>query len=340
MAKRRYSNRSKKIQPAVQTMTFVVPEGNSYLDLSLAASLANRRQYDQQLNWAVSGFTVLSGATTGQNLSIFKLPETWVCENSLVKSRALWNKMNDQVLDEEPAIEGRFADFKVNFDSDMVSQDIQTQTLPLGKILTPLSEDGNTGVIHTTNSLTNADFVLPGVSPRADWVYSTIQIPNDGAPGNTQEYSLHVVGADTAGANQSRGLIKGYARSRSRPQSQDPNVPLTEGWMTELFDVGDANEEIRDDLTADNDRPPYPVSPEETSGDFYPGGDQEYDGGQLHDICVLSGTQVAGKNKLSGGVFQAGLVKFNLGAGAGGILIQVHLVPGPHRGYLCSKVGA
>lgn len=67
MAKRKYS-KMKKIQPSVQTLTFAYSvtdssSQNEYIDLSQVASLVNRRFYRQGINWAVSGFKFLLGAT-------------------------------------------------------------------------------------------------------------------------------------------------------------------------------------------------------------------------------------------------------------------------------------
>lgn len=344
MAYRRSNGKGRKrskLQPAVRTLTFIAPGGISYIDLSLAASIANRRSYSQNVNWAVSGFTILSGSATGAALSVFKLPETWVMENALVKSNAMWSKMNEQVLDNEPSIQGRYHDFKVYFDSVMASANalgvgIQCQLQAGGTILTPLSEDAATGTLHTTNSLTTTDFkdVAP-VSPRGDWDYSKIQIPNVAVPGATVEFTIHAVGADSG---QSKSCIEGYGLSRSRPHEIDPNNPTVGGWMTELFDLGDNQEEIREDLEGDNDRPPYAVRGTTSSSEAYPGGSTEFDGGQLHEIVVLSGTQIGGKTRMSGGVFQCGLMKLNNSGDP--VMIQVHLAPGPHRGYMTEKVGA
>lgn len=329
--------RRTKIQPAVQTLTFAIPEGVSYIDIALAASIANRRGYKQQnTDWAVGNMTFYAAGSGG--LSIWKIPETWVVDNAYVKSHAMWNKMNEQVLEDEPDIQGTYADFKINIDSSMVGQTIQCEQNPLGRILTPLTEAAPGGVgtgliqipgVGTTNSLTTADFTA-AVSPRADWNYSTIQIPNDPASGTTTEYALHMVGPDTV---TSKGLIEGYARSRTRPHETDPNVPLGEGWMNELFDVGENNEEIRDDLVDDNDRPPYANFGTATVREAYPGGSEEQMGLQSHAAALVTTSTIGGTTNISGGFFKAGLMKLNNTVGVG--LLQIHLVPGSHRGYMC-----
>ena len=86
MAKTKYSKMT-KIQPAVQTMFIQVPPVSAsssatfYLDLSQCASIMNRRFYRQGINWAVSGFKILSNRFEGY-IQISKLPNTWVMSNS------------------------------------------------------------------------------------------------------------------------------------------------------------------------------------------------------------------------------------------------------------------
>ncbi len=327
MARGRNNNKltkRKKFQPAVMQMSFTVPTGVSYIDLSLAASIVNRRAYKQQnTNWAVGEFEILnSGGGLGQ-VAIAKLPETWVFRNAYEKSWALWNKMNDQVLDDEPSIQGKYHDFKIYLDDDMRQQTIQDSANPVGKILTPADVGGN---------FTKADFSA-AAPPRADWDYSTIQIPNEPS-GVAVEYSLHAVGPDTA---DSKGLIDGYALSRSRPQEQDPNVPLAEGWMNELFDLGENNEEIRDDLVDDNDRPPYALIGATSVRETYPGGSEEFPVAQIHSFCQFTATTVSSKNRIMGGMFGAGLMTINNSTGSN-ITMILHMLPGDHRGYLCEEL--
>jgi len=328
MAKKTYSNRkAKKLQPAMMQMNFLIPPGISYLDLSLALSIANRRAYKQEnTNYAVSQFELLSGGNLG-NLIIDKLPETWVYDNAYQKTRALWHKMNDQVLDDEPSIKGRYTDFKILIEGAQLTADVQTTINPAGTILTPVQ------LVGGANVFTRGDFT-GGVSPRADWEYSQLTIPNDPVSGTSTDYYITGGGSDTA---TTKSCITGYSLSRSRPQSQDPNVPTNSGWMTELFDVGEQLEELRDIIENDNDRPPYPVSPEQTANDFYPGGNQEFPGLQTHGFCTFTSTTVSSKNRIAGGMFQNGLMKFS-NTSDGSFSLLLHMVPGDHRGYLCGEM--
>lgn len=324
MAKKKYSTRKRKLQPAVMQFSLLVPAGESYVDLALCASITNRRGYKQQnSNWAVSQFEVFQEAAGGTGLlRIDKLPETWVFDNAYTKSKALWDEMNDQVLDVEEGIQGRYADFKIHMDSDMVSQTIQCAANPTGRILTPAQ------VVGASTVFTSGDFV--GGAPQSDWSWSQITVPNDPASGVTTQYYLHAVGADIA---NSKGMIHGYAVSRSRPQNPDPNVPTAQGWMNDLFDVGEQLDELRNTIESDNDSPPFPLA-SSGSNEFYPGGINEQTGLQTHSFCNFTGTTVSGKNTIMGGVFQRGLLKFNNTTDAA-LSVIIHMLPGTHRGYMC-----
>ncbi len=309
-------------------MNFLAPAGDSYIDLALAASIANRRGYKQQdMTWGVAQFELFGSPASSGSVVIEKLPETWVYHNAYTKSKALWNEMNDQVLDTQESIRGSYADFKVYMDSDQQLQTIQDAGNPAGTILTPIQ------VVGGVNTFTNADFSAAG-PPRADWEWSQLTLPNDPATGTTTSYYIHAVGADTA---TSKGMIAGYAASRSRPHTTDPNVPTINGWMNELFDDGDQLDDLKDIIEGDNNRPPYPVGSESTATDFYPGGSTEQTGLQTHSFCNFTTTTVSSKNSIMGGLFQNGLIKIRNNSGAN-VTVLIHLMPGDHRGYYCEEM--
>lgn len=305
--------------------------GTNYIDLSRAASIVNRRFYRQGLNWSVAGFTVTATGTTTApgSVTICKVPTTYVAYNAWVKSKAMWDKMNDQVLDSEEGIEGRYADFKVYLNQGMKNAPTQTNiTAPAdGELLVP----------------TDCGYNLPSTNGY-EWNYSTIQVPNDGGAVPPTENYLHFVGDDdTTVGSESRGLIHGYALSRARPvNTGDPSVPGDGGWMVELFDTGSNFEEIRDDLAGDNDRPPYPVGNSASTQEFYPGGKFNLPGTEVVGYGVIStgGTgSITAQRSIKGGMFPCGLIEVKSSiAGLTLIDVIVHLVPGHHRGYLCEPM--
>lgn len=317
------------MQPAALQMSFKIPAGESYIDLALAASILNRRGYKQECtSWAVGQFELFNPSGGSGIVAIEKAPETWVARNAYTKSKALFERMNEQVLETEPDIAGAYADFKIGLDANHVTALIQDSNNTGGTILTPQITD-----IVGVGTLTVADF-NGGVAPVADWDFSKLEIPNDPVTGTTTGYTMHLVGGDTPG---SKGLIAGYELSRARPNQIDPNVPFAEGWMNELFDDGQQLDDIRDNLHADNDRAPYPVGAETGGLAFYPGGANELPGLQTHSFCNFTSTTVSGKNTIMGGVFSYGLMKI-INNTEQVLNMIIHLLPGSHRGYMVEMI--
>ena len=327
MAYRRSKGKGRrKPQPAVMQIGLVVPAGESYVDLALCASIINRRGYKQECtSWAVGQFELFNSPGATGLVRIEKAPQTWVAQNAYTKSKALWDEMNQQVLETQPDISGKYADFKIGLDADHVLQSIQDSNNPGGTILTPAIIAGGA----TTFTIADFNGALP---PVADWDLSKLEIPNDPVSGTTTGYTMHLVGDNSP---TSKGLITGYAFSRSRPNAREPNVPTVEGWMNELFDDGEQLLEIRDNISEDNDRAPYPVA--DGFNEFYAGGANEFGGLQTHSFCNFSATTVSGKNTIMGGVFDYGLMKITNDTDASVTMI-IHMLPGSHRGYMVEMI--
>jgi hypothetical protein len=334
MAKKYSKRKGKKLQPAVMNLSFTAnPSGTNYIDLSWAASIVNRRFYRQGINWSVAGFSITtSGNTAPGTVTVCKAPTTWMTYNAWVKSKAMYDKMNDQVIDaNDHDIKAKYHDFKVNLNSAMAAATVQTDIdVPLdGEILLP----------------TDCSYSLPftGVTANGDseWQYSTIQIPTDGGSGAPVEFGLHIVGPDAA----TKGLITGYADSRSRPiNTGEPNTGADGGWMLNLFDLADNLDEIRLDLRTDNDRPPYHVGNDDSAAEFYPGGERQLPGTEVVGYAAFGTSvgatgSVTNQRSVKGGMFPCGLIelKANL-TGPTLYDVIVHLVPGHHRGYLCEPM--
>ena len=320
MAKKRYTKKGSS-EPAVYSVTLVTPgsgsggsyNGDYYCDLSQIASLINRRFYRQGINWAVSGFKVFSSKSG--SVKIAKIPTSWVAFNSWTKAFNAWNRQQKEALAEAggESAAAKFRDFKIFADVGHVTAGVAANLLPV-------DDAGNPA--------------LPG-----EWEMSQIVIPNAGAPGVTEERFLHMVGLNANGT-VSRGIIEGYADSRAYPQSPDPVSPdldSANNWLARMFDVGDNMPEILDNATDKNDNLPY-------DQDEYPGGSTNMPGLEYHDVTRLvsysTSSQDIGVQYLKGGQFPCGLIKFTWEADEndGNVVIQIDLVPGPHRGYLCEKM--
>ena len=333
MAKRVYSRKGNKIQPAVQTMTFYVnvPSGSSthFLDVNQVTSLLNRRFYRQGLNNAIAGFKILSNPGYTGAAVISKLPNTWVMSNAWEKGFRAWQRMNNEALDETSSVRPKFLDFKIYADSTHHSAGFAANLLPVSF----------------------AGTYVPG-----EWEASKITQPKTDGTAAVQERELIAVGPNYPGVSAGSGfnavsLIEGYAASRGLPDVLDPNAPadsasvdgnIPANWIASMFNQGtEQTETVIEDMISENNIAPYPFENDGVNVDtMYPGGANQGVGLQLHDLEFITGTTIGGTTRLKGGNFPCGLVRFDFTNDTDSdiLTLQVNLVPGNHRGYLCESM--
>jgi len=292
-----------KIQPSVLNIQFSIGEGvgPKVLDLSESASIVNRRFYRQGLNWVVAGFTVATVPNQTGNITIAKIPNTWIASNSWHKSYAAWKEQQDEAVDEAGAQSrvAKYRDFKIHCNGLHVSSGFGANLIPVDR----------TGANYS----------------QGEWEASQIVIPNTaGVVGDTDEFFLHMVGADLAG---SFSMISGYANSRAFPHSPDPVGPtVSDSFLSQMFNVGMDDVEILQNVTGRNDDLPY----HQTN---YPGGGVNAPTLELVHEVALTATVNSTSRQLSGTNVPCGLLEI-LSTVTGSIDLFVHLVPGPARGYL------
>jgi len=301
-----------RAKQAELTLRFELPNDEnsvSFIDLPQCYSLVNRLFCRQGVQMAIAGISV-TGALASK-VTVKRLPEHWPCINGWEKGYHLWRESQDQVLDLEPGIAGRYADFKVFMNSAHQVAGVAGNLIPHGFA----TSFGGTEVY--------------------DWDASTIQIPNDPASGQTTEYNFHVVGASTVA---SKGLISGYAASRARPEQIDPNVvdsASPEGWMREAFDVGEDLDEIREDIEDDNDSPPYVLGSPGSALSFYPGGTTQ--GADLLSEAILFTRAGLGTQTHAGGfTAPCGLLCVVVAgdSAATDCSMTITLMPGDYKGVM------
>jgi hypothetical protein len=321
---RKSQRNNRKMEPAVTRLWFHIDPNSSrnFVDLSFACSAANRRFYRQGMKWAVAGMSLHTGSNTTGTFDVSKVPDSWIAQNAHKKSKQLWMKSQDQVIDEQPSIKARYRDFKVYLDAEMASatkQPVSNSPAASDTIMLPVDRNNQ-------------------IAKYSEWIYSSIQFPVDGGAAAPAARELHFVGGDNGGV--SKGMIHGYGLSRSRPQSVDPNTPGEGGWMNDVFDVADNLDEIREDVEDENNVPPYRVGTPGETEEYYPGGENNQPDAALHSTGFVSGTTVGGKTHIEGGLFNCGLIRFDwdLTQGTGdpdlSMYLAIDLVPGTHKGYL------
>ncbi len=318
----------KKLQPAVKTMQFTVPLGQNTISLSQCASLVNRRFYRQGLNWAVAGFTVITAQGTSGSIAISKIPDTWIASNAWHKGFAAWTDMQEKALDDVESIKPKFNDFKVYMDETHHQAGVGANLLP-------------------QDALTN-------VYTAGTWDMSNMIIPDDTVVGNTRDREIIWTGANYPGTAPGSGLnavslIEGYAASRGLPDIRDPNAPTDAGdsegvtpqnWIGALDNEGiDQDAEVLQDMLIENTKAPYPFENDGVHTDtMYPGGANQAPGLQPHEVALITSTTIGGKTTIPGTNFQGGLIRVFNNTDDETMSLFVHLVPGPHRGYMCQKM--
>jgi hypothetical protein len=331
MAKRYSSKKGRNLEPSVQTLVFnTTPTtggttGEFTIDLSQCASIINRRFYRQGINWAVAGIKVLTSGTG--SIVIKKLPNTWVMANAWKKSFATWQKMNREALSESESVKPKFMDFKIYADSVHHSAGYSANLLPLGSDY----------AVATAGEWIASKFITP-ISP-GDFVSSFEAIATGPSYPGLGASGLNAV-----------SLVEGYAASRALPYGEDPNIPADasdasgqtpENWMQALFNEGTLqDDEVLGDMS-ENNQAPYPFEGDGSATDTqYPGGANQLPGLQIHDWESISGTTIGGITRCKGGNFPCGLMRFDWSPETtANIVIQVDLIPGNHRGYLCEPMG-
>ena len=340
------SRRSKKIEPASMTITLSTPSVTAgstesfYCDLSQIASLVNRRFYRQGINLAVAGVKILT--SIDGSITTRKLPATWTMSNSWEKGFRAWQKMNDDALLESESVKPRFLDYKIYADARHHNKGYGANLLPV------------------TYTVDVAGVVTAVTATPGEWTPSKVYIPTGtaGTQGQSQQRELLAVGPNYPGLGNSGldavSLIEGYAASRGLPNVLDPNAPddaasvdgfNPQNWLSAINNEGtEQREEILEDMVgplAENNIAPYPFENDGTATDtMYPGGANQLNGMEIHDISYITPSTIGGITRIKGGMFPCGLMAFDWAPGSvsGNIAIQIDLVPGHHRGYLCEPM--
>ncbi len=318
-----------KIQPAPKKIYFVMPANmtDGYIDLSAAASAVNRRFYRQGLNWAVANIKCQSYNTSEQQVQVLTLQDSWVVSNAWTKAFKAWQKMQyEYVLDEQPSVKPKFNDFKIFANQEMY--DVWFANIDAGGDGFQSNAADVTGLL-TPICMANTTPYIGG-----EWVYSKLTAPTTGGA-TVVDYVMTMHGSDVPGT--SVGLVHNYALSRSVPQSPDPQTGIAaNNIFTALFDEGTVqSEEVLADMLIDNNEVPYDL-------DNYPGGAINATGMEMVHYDGFTAANESGIiQQTNTGPFnaQCGLIHINrLGTLDASLIIEVTLMPGDHRGYLCQEM--
>lgn len=313
-----------KIEPTVTVLTYEMPTSQvgvtRYIDLFSDLSMVNRRLMRQGQNLYVAGITVtddvaIADANQALDILIRAAGNSWATHNAWVKGKALWDQMNDEVLEDNPSVRGKWADFKVRLDESMAAA-------------------------NTIHALDGAS----GAYPAGEWNYSTYVVPqHDVNPATgevepAEEWTAHLCGVDDAAAFRV-GLIGAYEASRATVFQDAPNTPATlpDSFYLKLTDDGSQDPELASVILDANESPPYSM----TVGD-YPGGSGFSAVESLTQVARNVKNQFTPTMTLPGFLAPCGLIQVNASRGAAvsdNCRLHIFLAPGPSRGVLATPMG-
>ena len=332
MAKKRYNSKKKKkgakMQPAITDIQLKTKNATSgsylnYVDTARELSKINRRLYSQSRLYGYQGLTFIfknlpaPNAVATIEATVRTAGNTWVVQNAHTKGHALWNEMQQLVLEDNPSVKGKWHDFKVRLHADQITA---REMLAL---------DGR-GAAYASGEWNIASYVMP--QHDVD--------PATGLPLAADEFTPVLIGNDSG---STRSLVKAYEESRATVQATDPNVPagMSTSFFNLLTDSGSQEPELADVIEDENDEPPYAVSD-------YPGGDTNAPDPVTVGYGAISTSEVDGR--IGGFIAPCGLLEIEVKAyssdgtaiAAGDmpeIDLLLHVAPGSYKGVAAIPMG-
>jgi hypothetical protein len=330
MARKQSRSKGMKMQPAITDLYFKAdPKDDNdhrmYIDTMRELSKVNRRMYSQAMLVGYQGMTFIWKQRAANPVSVLELKvatagNTWSVQNAHVKGHALWNQMQDLVLEDNPSIKGKWHDFKIQYSSSQSAN----RTLACRDAAGVLINSGEWNIATYVMPQHEVDTTVPGI----------------GTPLPALELTPVLIGDDTP---TKRSLVKAYQESRATVQPEDPSVPGTvaTSFFNLLTDSGSQEPELADVIIAENDEPPYDQSE-------YVGGANNGEHGSVVAYGAISAAEVDGR--LGGFVAPCGLLELQLrGFDATGeeipsgsmpeVEVILHVAPGSYKGVAAIPMG-
>ncbi len=217
--------------------------GDCYIDIPKDLSRVNRKLFRQGMCYYSTSQQLIAPESVSGFLQVNTLPNTWVIANSWVRAFAAWSQMRKQVLEDNPSIKARWSDFKVFFNTDHQGHIAAGLDFP-----SPI-----TRILGTVNEFT-AD----------EWQYSQFTQPDHTVGGVANDYTGHMLGGNVAAAAPatwqnmiSASLTQAYEDGRALVQPKDMPANIGDGMYANLFDLGGQEEDLIQDISEENDLPPY-----------------------------------------------------------------------------------
>lgn len=226
--------------------------GHSFLDLAQGLSIVGRRLNRQGKCYYISNIALVQNSgfeAASASVQISTLPNTWWTANAWVKAFSAWSQMRKEVLENQPSLKARWADFKVFMTKDMSKHHTDGYGFPMPQVST-------IGAIQPFVYNNSGD-------TKGEWDYSEFTQPDHTVGGTANDYYGHMLGTNngTTWANMvSAGLVDAYELSRARVQEKDETGSPQDGMYSNLFDLGGQEEDLTEDIIKEGALAPYDMA--------------------------------------------------------------------------------
>ncbi len=336
MAKRKKSRGMRKIAPAItdiqlQNKSYDGTQTHNtwYVDTARELSKINRRLYSQSKMYAYQGLTFIWRADAANDIATIEVAvrtagNTWIVHNAHVKGHALWNQMQELVLEDNPSLKAKWHDYKVTLATS------QTGWTGSGNSLSCRDSAGN---LYEEGEWNMSTYVMPQHEVETTG-------PDAGKPLPADEFDGCLIGGDNVSR---RSLVKAYQESRATVSPDQPNTPagMPDSFFSLLTDSGSQEPELATVIQDENENPPYSL-------DNYPQGDTNAPVTTTVAYGAISASEVDGR--IPGFVAPCGLLEINVRAydSAGGVVsaantpvidMLLHVAPGAYKGVAAIDMG-
>lgn len=316
--------RMPQIEVAQTDLAFTIPAADPvvWIDTARALSRANRRKYDQGKLYANQGMTFIFRAATNVatiELKVKTAGSSWVVHNAYVKGKAMWDQMNQLVLDDNPSVAGKWHDFKIKLHAG--------HTTPL---TLPVLDGANVALTTVGSEWTMSRFVMPEHNVN----------PATGEPIAATELEAVLIGPHGLAPNNKRSLVQAYQLSRATVSPDQPNVPagMSESFFNLLTDTGSQEPELADVIEDADDNPPYDLN-------NYPGSALNAPVPYVQGFAAVSTAEVDGR--IGPFTAECGLIELEaIARNSAGVAIAkpdidviLHVMPGHYKGVAAINMG-
>lgn len=225
----------------------------SFINLARDLSAINRQLFRQARSYKIKSIRIADD-DGHKYVQLGCAPNTWAVKNAVKRAYRRWNEMNDQVLDDQPALKAKWNDFKPYLSS------LHMQVV----------EAGSGGTLESPEDIGGQNLKF------GEWAHSTFESP-DGTS-SVDGYKVGILGGHvgSVGSFEYVGLVKSYGDARGTVSNEEPSVDApsaSDDPLLNLLDAGTQFDEIAENIIGEGNRPPYRNEPAsgQSFGDYYVG---------------------------------------------------------------------